>query len=273
MKFEQTGAVPRDALQTLSNAILQELLEQEIEKTADEMDVELIREITAVLDARNGNSIDVDEKYTEFITEYLGEEMLYPAEDVEDGKKPLPIHRRKRLSRLAVLAAVLVVLFAVTAEASGVDLLKAFGRWSQETFEFDVAADVPDNEGDDRLAALKYALNKDGITTALVPEYLPEGYEFERLDAGRGEYCAVYLKGENALLIQIHSTQSGNASRLEKNEGDPDVYIAGGIEHHIVANLELYSATWVNDGYECTIYGIPTLDETYQMIDSIYGED
>lgn len=277
MKKDRTEIVPREALESMSTAVLQEILDNELEvESPADVNVALIKEITTILIARTGESeIDVDAKYDENRSEYLGYEMLYPADEVgsEETASETPLRRKKGIGRVLLVAAALVVLFVATAQASGVNLLKAFSRWTEETFEYDVAADVPANEGDERFAELKDILAKKGVTIPLVPRYLPDGYKFEMLETGNGEYRAIYEKESQALIIQIHPTTNGNASRIEKNEGDPDIYIVNGIEHHIVSNLEVNLVTWVNEGYECTISGIPSIEDTYKMIDSIYWED
>lgn len=284
MKTDRPGVVPREALSSMSTAVLQELLDRELEaKTDADVNVELIMEITTILDARTGNSnIDVDAAYDEFISDYLGYEMLYPADefdtDEDESVSDTPVRRRKPLGRLGLIAAVLVVLIVgitVTASASGVDLWKAFARWTEETFEFDVAADVPTlaPEKTELFAELRHALTSAGITEQLVPRFISDGYTFKKLETGNGEYRAIYENEDKSLSIQIHPVSAGNATLMEKNNDEPEVYIVNGIEHHIMSNLDLYSVTWVNEGYECTISGIPSIEDAYKMTDSIYWED
>ena len=68
-------------LESMSTVFLQELLNGEIEKDLPiEVNISLITEIISILNSRTGKSkINVAAAYTEFISEFLGYEMLYPA--------------------------------------------------------------------------------------------------------------------------------------------------------------------------------------------------
>lgn len=280
MKRDRSEIVPRETLESMSTPVLQELLDRELDVDVPaDVNVALIKEITTILNARTGKSkIDVDEKYDELVSEYLGCEMLYPADECtidEEDIPAKPLRRKMRLGRVLLVAAVLIVLFVGTVQASGLDLWKAFAQWTAETFEFNVTGDTPADtiNASEQFAELNHLLIKQGCSVPIVPNYLPSGYTHESTEAGFGEYCAIFANGENILKIQIHSNQTGDASRMEKNNVDPVVYIVNGIEHHIVANLDRYSATWINEGYECTIYGIPSIEDANKMIDSIYWEE
>lgn len=280
MKRDRSEIVPRETLESMSTAVLQELLEHEldVDRPAD-VNIALLKEITTILNARTGKSkIDVDEKYDTLISEHLNCEMLYPADECTAGEEtvsPKPLVRKKRLGRILLVAAALVVLLVGTVQASGLDLWKAFAQWTAETFEFNVSGDVPmhSTNKSEQLAELNHLLIEQGCSVPIVPNYLPSGYTLESIDEVQRECCAVFMNGDKALVIQIHMTETGNASRMEKNDTEPESYVVNGIEHHIVSNLELYSATWVNEEYECTIYGIPSIEDAYMIIDSIYWED
>lgn len=273
MKKHRSGIVPRDALDSMSTAMLQELLDRELEVDSPaDVNVERIKEITTILNARTGKSkIDVDAKYNELISEHLMSEMLYSDDEKNEDTPVTPLRGRKRFGRILLIAAVLVVLFAGMAQVSGLNLWKALAQWTEETFKFDMAEPTA-REGDERYADLRWSLATDGVTATLVPRYMPDGYVFEELTLENGEYCAKYANGDNILHIQIRAVWS-NASRIEKNDTMPETYIVNGIEHHIVSNLERNAVTWVSEGYECTISGIPTMEDVYKMIDSIYWED
>ena len=68
-------------LESMSTVFLQELLNGEIEKDLPvEVNISLITEIISILNSRTCKSkINVAAAYAEFISEYLGYEMLYPA--------------------------------------------------------------------------------------------------------------------------------------------------------------------------------------------------
>lgn len=73
--------IQRESLKSMSTAVLQELLNLEVEKDLPvEVNVLLIKEITSILNSRTGESkLKASATYAELLSEYLGYEMLYPA--------------------------------------------------------------------------------------------------------------------------------------------------------------------------------------------------
>ena len=276
MNKHRSGIVPRDALDSMSTAMLQELLDRELEvESPADVNVERIKEITTILNARTGKSkIDVDAKYNELISEHLMSEMLYSDDEKNEDTPVTPLRSRKRFGRILLIAAVLVVLFAGMVQVSGLNIWKALAQWTEETFKFDMAVNAPERTISDTevFDELRWSLAADGVTATLVPWYMPDGYVFDELTSDNGEYCARYVNGEKVLHIQIRAGRY-NTTRIEKNDTMPEIYIVNGIEHHIVSNLERNAVTWVNEGYECIIFGIPSMEDAYKMIDSIYWED
>ncbi|MBO6365817.1 hypothetical protein [Enterococcus faecalis] len=135
MKRYRSEIVPREALVAMSTAALLDLLDRELDVDSPaDVNVALIKEITTILNARRGVSIDVDDVRKELESGHLGYEKLYP-EDEHDSEEETFVKpfRRKKLGRLGLIAAVFVVLIvgvSVTAQASGVNLWKAFSRWT-----------------------------------------------------------------------------------------------------------------------------------------------
>ena len=268
MKQVHTEPVPTRGLSSMSTAALRELLFRELEAhTAAEMNVDLIQEITGILDARAGiPAVDTAGSYDDFTSNHLYGDLLYPAEEFDGADAPAP-RRSKRFLRLGLLAAALVILLAgitVTAQASS--LWKALASWTEETFQLDLGV----SPAAPSLEELHEILVQENVPAPLVCRYLPQGYEFVSSQTGYGQIHAIYENRDSVLIIQVHSIASGNASKLEKDDADPIVYTVHGIDHYIVSNLGLYSATWVSEGYECTVTGIPSLEEAYKMIDSVY---
>ena len=81
MNRKNSEIIQRESLKSMSTAVLQELLNLEVERDLPiEVNVSLIKEIISILNSRTGKAkINVAAAYAEFISEYLGYEMLYPA--------------------------------------------------------------------------------------------------------------------------------------------------------------------------------------------------
>ena len=92
--------------------------------------------------------------------------------------------------------------------------------------------------------------------------YLPEGFMQTEFYQGNNplSYTAVYEHGGDTIVIQIVKTTNQMGREFQKEAEQPEVYVQNGT----------YLAVWTDDGLECSITGVPTLDEMYKMIDSIY---
>ncbi len=81
MNRKNSEIIQRESLESMSTAVLQELLNLEVERDLPvAVNISLIKEIISILNSRTGKSkINVAAAYAEFISEFLGYEMLYPA--------------------------------------------------------------------------------------------------------------------------------------------------------------------------------------------------
>ena len=57
---------------------------------------------------------------------------------------------------------------------------------------------------------------------------------------------------------------------IEINDPNVEVYPAGGIDHHLMADVKQRKAMWYNGAWECYIAGDLTREDLLLMIDSIY---
>lgn len=190
---------------------------------------------------------------------------------IEDDK---PARKRRSLARVAIIAAAMCI-FVATAQASGWDILGAIAQWTNEQFSY-VA---PGNQKDDvpgirEFASLQEALDACYITESLSPTLFPEGTEFLSISLkDEGKTVAVSasynLDGEG-FYISIRKIGSAPYSEVEINDPNVEVYLAGGIEHHLVNDVKQRKASWCNGNWECYIEGQLTRDDLLVMIDSIY---
>jgi hypothetical protein len=273
-------SAPGKSLDAMSTASLQQLLELELE-TDQDVNVELVKEVISVLDARTESEpIDVDAAYQDFLENYLYAPMLYPPEDDAPAKPSEQKHRKKPIVRIASLVAILAVVLlgaTVSASAAGYDLWGAVAEWTSETFKITFGrVEYPNSSAESTVLEdneLSQALKDDGIVTPLVPLYIPEGYVLQDLQADPGRYIAVYENEKNTIAIHIRGANNGNGVQLQKVDTSPEIYSVNGIDHYIMPNENLFNVAWVNGSFQCTILGIPSVEEAHKMIDSIYMED
>ena len=275
---------PSDILLAMSEDQFKSMLATEL--TADTTDVELIKRINATLGAKEEKQIDcdVDKAWREFTQEHMGSEPLFPAEIPPEDDRVSPIKgRRKRRPgfRALIIAAVVMALILCgmcTAGALDIDVWGAIATWTGDVFGFDLTPEespVPSPDACAPYDDLRSALDAYGVAEKILPTYLPEGYaltDFETTEnAPDGTiFIAAYENGTNTLVYQYISSTSGGGEYM-KDQGDPEVYTAGGVEHYIFTNVGQYEAVWRNEGFECCISGFDSRDELIKVIDSIYG--
>lgn len=215
-----------------------------------------------------GADFDVEQSLKEFHERYA------PAfESSTEANKKKPVRGRRPLARIAIIAAVLCA-FMVTAQASGFDILGAIARWTSEQFAFvmigDEREDAPEREYD----SLQVALEKSHVVEQLAPTKFPNGTELDQIMVKRKNeqlaISATYLLDGDPFYISILRITEAPYSEVEINDPNIEVYLKGGIEHHIMTDVKQIKASWRNGDWECYIAGNLSKDDLTMMIDSIY---
>ena len=155
----------------------------------NQMNDEAVFHILEVLEKRekenpSGRLPDVDQSWQEFQKYYNipeGEgESLYPIRNNQEKRSasvPTKTRRVFRPRKILVVAAVLILMFGgmLTAQAAGVDVFGAIGRWTEETFHFELPINHDDLAGETDYN-LRNASQKAGLPGSVAPIWCPEGF-------------------------------------------------------------------------------------------------
>lgn len=301
----------------MSTESLEELLRLDAELPDGEgSDIDEILYISEVIAKRDReqptgrySEADVDAAWETFQTKYLpyatDGRSLYDFDDDEpgntkaitpdmpspSGKKRISARGRRRLGRLASIAAAIALLIGimtVTAYAMGYDLWGVIAQWTKDTFTFvseskandagNPSSNVPVGEYTD----LQAALDAYGITDPLVPQWIPDGFSVvevvvdpfsEQPDISFFELCVL---DDKSLIISVDAHQDPDYATFftwQKNEPDTTTYEIESRTFYIMENEGQLNATWMSGPYECGISGDVTLAELYQIINSVYKKD
>ena len=198
------------------------------------------------------------------------------------GKETKPIRLPNRLLRIAAVVAIAVFVAAmgmtVTAQAFRVDIWSKFASWTKEIFRFtdtpqETDPQPPEKVYNAELDSLRDALEQNGVTEALVPDWMPEGYKNIDLKVTSSPRVlnlnAIYELNDERLIIKIRRTIGVQATQVEKNDDLLEVYPANGVDYYIFSNTETLQAAWSIGEFECIITGKLILEEMKAMIDSI----
>ena len=245
-----------------------------------ESDTEMILYILEVLAQRKRNDGYIgktaQEAYESFRQNYMPETDNVEIENSPKDNKTIKMER-KHLHWLRVVsstAAVLaiIVLGSITAKAFGVDIWEAVVKWTQETFHFGEWGNSDPNNNR-TYSSLQEALEQGGITTSLVPTWVPTGYELSdiavEITPVKKMYRAKYTYGEKRLVIVVRDHLDKIPVYVEQSEGLVEEYEVSDITYYLFENNKQVQAVWIVDSYECYISGNVTIDELKMMIDSI----
>lgn len=271
-------------LEQLSTEQLEDILRADLASEDQEND-EAVFHILEVLEKREkenptGRLPDTDQAWKEFQQYYNipeGEgQSLYPVRsDPETQSAPTSTQksRRFRPRKILIVAAVLVLMFGsmLTAQAAGVDVFGAIGRWTEETFHFDI---VQDN---DRTSLFQETATQAKIPQDFVPTWVPDGFEgaepqVDTVENYMTSIICVYSNQEKTYSVDIeHYYNKADIETLVIEKDDTNVcsYESNGKTFYIMSDMEYLTVTWTDGVFVETISGQLSMDEIKQIIDSI----
>lgn len=273
-------------LEQLSTEQLEDILRADLASEDQEND-EAVFHILEVLEKRekenpSGRLPDTDQAWQEFQKYYNipeGEgESLYPIRNTQEKRSasvPTKTRRVFRPRKILVVAAVLILMFGgmLTAQAAGVDVFGAIGRWTEETFHFDI---VQDN---DRTSLFQETATQAKIPQDFVPTWVPDGFEgaepqVDTVENYMNSIICVYSNQEKTYSVDIeHYYNKADIETLVIEKDDTNVcsYESNGKTFFIMSDMEYLTATWTDGTFVETISGQLSMDEIKTIIDSIGG--
>lgn len=271
----------RSRLDSMEDEQLQQILREDASKPeGEESDLEMILCVMEILSKRRqerNEGKSPEEAWDSFRKNYdPGNAASEAAKNTV--KRGAGGRRWVRGLTAAAAALAIIVCCTFTAKGFGVDVWQIIAKWTQETFHFGYAdptveSNQPEKEDTTAYSDLKELLEQNKINEALVPSWLPDGYEAVDLEVNdtpmQRHFTAIYLSGENMIQIQIKDFLDDYPEQVEQSEGLEEIYKSGEVEYYIFSNNGLIRAVWTVGHYECYISGPLTISEIKEMIDSI----
>lgn len=214
-----------------------------------------------------------------------------PGTSSPSGKNRISTQGRRCLGRVASFAAAIAILLGlmtVTAYAMGYDLWGVIAQWTKETFTFVSVSKINDtgepspNTTEEEYVDLQAALDAYGVTEQLAPKWIPDGFSVvevivdatsKQSDISFYELCESDDKTIIISVVAHHNQDNATFATWQKNEPDVATYEIGTCTFYIMENEDQLNAVWTQGSYECGISGDVTLDEMYQIINSIFEKD
>ncbi|MCD7802833.1 MAG: DUF4367 domain-containing protein [Clostridiales bacterium] len=207
--------------------------------------------------------------------------------DLSKGKKNHVAGKRHawRPFVAAVSAAALIAVIIIPAEGfEGV--FQALAEWTSNVFYF-VSGDNSSEETIEgsvlqepgEYDTIQDALSDYGVTEAVVPTWLPDGYAMTALtvdvnnpSSGDVTFYAAYERDNSLINLNYVLYKDAGSYLYEKDDSEVQIYTAGEITHYLFSNNGRFGAAWYIDNLECSVLGAESLDELKQILSSIYEE-
>lgn len=270
---------PNRSLSQYTTEELERLLKADVEPS--ELDAETIEEALRLLNERDPIDLpDAEQVWEEFQTYYNTpdgkKEQLYPCE--------LPQMRRKKrrpLRYVGLVAASIGVLFALlsVAQAAGLKVFDALGRWTDNFFSFARAEKTLSEYDDEDFTpqnTLQQTLSDFGIPPQLAPSELPEGYLLSELvynDVSAFRTVASNYTNEAGEVILLDFTGYSDPKVLEgafypKDAGDPEIFVHNDMEFYVFSNAGSWTAVWSDAQYSVFV-SAPSRETVISILKSI----
>lgn len=297
MALEQHAKGSFDDLNDYDEQQLRSILNEALD--SEDIDYELIKRITNVLDAKtNAEPIDTEAAYQQFMAQYAKTDPLYNEvgeafeasknnesmseikEDMERAmKEPGKVIHFSRMVKLGILVAATLVLFfavSVVASAMGFDIWHASVHWDKDNMGVSSAEGKPVGVDEDPYSRLRLAMKDEGIQELVVPTYMTDGYsliDFCSNDSVEGHsYDVAYQKEGNSIVFSYHVAPKEYNAFYPKDGPEPEIYTVCGVDHYLTLNEGYYRAVWSNGEVVCELYGLDSKEELLKIINSIYKE-
>lgn len=272
---------PGDMYPSVENRSNTELLEEidRIMEQGENMDVERVEYLLAALQERAPVMEDYDPvKQWEKVQE---DHPLFFTEDVLDTmptkKKVLRGNFFKKASRICQIAATLLLVIVITANAAGVNPVQAVIRWADGVVQMygnpsGVMELTTAVEGS-AYKSLEEALIAAEIDPHTVPDWIPKDYTLRDVKIRENDnmvrYSATYSSERGDLSIRVVKHKDTKWVTISEHDEGGYLYQHNEIERYIISNYEQVKAGWALDNIVYSISGQITETELLKMIDSI----
>lgn len=272
---------PGDMYPSVENRSNTELLEEidRIMEQGENMDVERVEYLLAVLQERAPVMEDYDPvKQWETVQE---DHPLFFTEDALDTvptkKKVLRGNFFKKASRICQIAATLLLVIVITANAAGVNPVQAVIRWADGVVQMygDPSGTMVllSESANSQYNSLEEALVAAEIDPDTIPDWIPKDYNLRSVQVKENDkmirYSATYGSERGDLSIRVVKNVNDDWVVISEREDGGYLYQHNGVDRYIVSNYELTKAGWAIDNIVYSISGQITESELLKMLDSI----
>ncbi|MDO4566986.1 MAG: hypothetical protein Q4B42_06610 [Oscillospiraceae bacterium] len=284
----------------ISSDLLKDFLRIDHELGDEGADTDMICRITDELVRReeyDDGGIDADSSWEEFRRKHLSgaEEPERRGEEAglrESGpRRAFPLKKLLRTGGIIAAVMAIVISGAITVSARQSKNSDGVATWTKDYLWLCAPVserslvDMPGDEEreiPEQLQELAAAMTEAGISSKMLPTYLPEGLVlqdlyFDDFHPLFGSVYGCFLARDNEYIdIEYGLIEDGEfmarSAEYCKNVGDPEVLHCGELTFYIICNVEDYVCVWIDGDIVCSFIGFKSRDEMIKTVESIYGE-
>lgn len=208
--------------------------------------------------------------------EESGEEQTDPVLE-RYGKKPQKQNRSSAWKRLAVAAAVCLLVLASVPNVFGSEsIFTMIGQWTKDIFSFGDPSNEEfvyhtDHPGLQELYDMVADLD---LSRNVVPTWIPEDAVTKQIYTkttpdGTLVYAG-FMVDDSYIGFELYVFNELPDTEYQKDNKDAILYEIAGVKHYIITNGERWTATWIVDKAECTI-SADNEEILYKILESIYS--
>ena len=148
--------------------------------------------------------------------------------------------------------------------------LSGHGKEQGDTFEnYKFRTDIPE------LQQIYDEVCQEFGVLPVVPTWIPEGHELVELTTtinGPIHLVGALLQGSDGRIAIDFREYVHHSATYFKDDMDPIIYEVAGVKHYLYTNMGRWTAVWMFEGMECSIFTTYPRETLCRIIDSIYGK-
>lgn len=273
----------------LKTEVLEAIIRQDAMQTGDDaLDPEDILVILDVLvareDAQGIPRKTAEDALEEFQARYMNcspEDAVHSEKAHTPSPKKLLLPRWARLAAATAATAAFVCLGTLTAQSFGYDPWQHLYIWSKETFQFVRPDSPPSTEPSptDTYTSekpLAEIWKEYGFPEIMMPTQLPEGFVHTKVILSQNNHSEnhSFYFNRNGQMLRVLICAFSEFSPLvqSKCDGFLETHEINGIVYFVFKNIDDVVITWMYGNYQCAISGDFSVEEAYEILNSIRRE-
>ena len=265
----------REALERLSTKELDKLLDEALER--EPADAETVRTVMEILwDREKDDPVEITPRIQEAWDRYCRKV------EALDRQAENSRSRIGGILRLLTTAAILCLVILLVPQRAGADtLFDKLARWSDSIVEFFSPDTRNDNSARYRfetentgLQQVYQAVTELGVTTPVVPTWLPEGYELVEcktsVTSQKNGVWANFRCEDNGITFKVDVYGVDVSHEYQRDETPFDRYEYNGTIYTIFQNNGKWVVIWFQENIECFLTLDCREDTLREILQSIY---